>query len=458
MSISREVSLSQLAGVVGDGNSSIEPEELCGYEVDGMQPAAIARPSSAAEAAELVRYAIAEKLAVIPCGARTKLAMGMPPRQYDLTIDVSRMNALVAYDPADLTVSVCAGMRLCDLEATLEQHRQQLPLAVPFANSATVGGTLASGVDSPLRQLYGTAKDFVLGMEFVTGDGVIAKSGGRVVKNVTGYDLHKLLIGSMGTLGIITRVNFKTFPMWAERRGFVASFAEARQALAMMHRISKSSLAPETLEVVDSRLAEILSRHIPAANVDLVSAGWTLLAGISGRGEVLERYARDLTRTAKETQASVCRVIDESERSAVWTQLREALPLLLEFSPAAAIVKITTTPSECGKVLEQTRGIAERHALASATLVRAAGVIYFALLPATTDAETIQKLAGACEEIFDGAGRGKYRAVIPWCPLELKSRLNIWGSAGDDFALMQKVKSAFDPQGIFSPGRFVGGL
>jgi len=350
-------------------------------------------------------------------------------------------------------------MRLCDLQATLKQHSQQLPLAVPFASSATVGGTLAAGVDSPLRQLYGTAKDFVLGMQFITGEGVVAKSGGRVVKNVTGYDLHKLFISSMGTLGIITRVNFKTFPMPAERRGFLASFGKAAQALTMMRQISESPLAPDTLEIVDSRLAEILSRDPPIGSGNRPAAAeWTLFAEFSGRGEVLERYARDLNRMAEETQASACRVMDENERSAMWMRLSEAIPLLLESSAAATIIKITAAPSEIERVLEHARQIAERHALQTAKLVRAAGVIYFALLPVTKDAKSIEQLAGACEEIFKGAENDGYRAVVPWCPLELKSRLNIWGRAENDFPLMQKVKSAFDPHGIFGPGRFVGGL
>ncbi len=125
---------------------------------------------------------------------------------------MTRLNKVIAYDPGDLTLSVEAGVPLAKLAQVLAEHRQFLPLAVPFVNRTTIGGLIASGVDSPLRQFYGTARDFLLGMEFVTGEGVAAKSGGRVVKNVTGYDIHKLMIGALGTLGVITRVNFKTFP------------------------------------------------------------------------------------------------------------------------------------------------------------------------------------------------------------------------------------------------------
>ena len=137
---------------------------------------------------------------------------------------MTRLNRVLAYDPGDLTLSIEAGVPLCDVQRTLAEHGQFLPLEVPFMNRTTVGGTIASGVDSPLRQFYGTARDYILGLEFVTGEGIAAKSGGRVVKNVTGYDIHKLLAGSLGTLGVITRINLRTFPRPSNTRGFVASF------------------------------------------------------------------------------------------------------------------------------------------------------------------------------------------------------------------------------------------
>ena len=150
---------------------------------------------------KIVKFALSEKLAVVASGARTKLGMGMPPRQYDLAVDMTRLARVTAYDPQDLTLGVESGISLREITNLLAEHRQFLPLAVPFADRATVGGTVAPGVDGPLRQFYGTARDYVLGMEFVTGEGVLAKSGGRVVKNVSGYDIHKVMIGALGTLG-----------------------------------------------------------------------------------------------------------------------------------------------------------------------------------------------------------------------------------------------------------------
>ena len=137
----------------------------------------------------------------------------MPPRQYDLALDLSRMNRILACEPRDLTLGVEPGVTCAVLARELRQKGQFLPIAPPFGDRATLGGMVAAGADSPLRYGYGATRDFLLGVEFVTGEGLVSKSGGRVVKNVTGYDLHKLFVGSLGTLGIITRLNFRTFPL-----------------------------------------------------------------------------------------------------------------------------------------------------------------------------------------------------------------------------------------------------
>src|SRR6266849_180639 len=160
-----------------------------------------------------------------PAAAAPSSALARPP-----SATTSRSNRVLAYDPRDLTLGVEPGVRIEDLLRVLAEQKQFLPLAVPFAERATVGGIVAANSSSPLRHAYGGVRDFCLGMEFVTGEGVISKGGGRVVKNVTGYDLHKLLVGSLGTLAVITRVNFRTFPMPQARGTFVATFSSAEAA------------------------------------------------------------------------------------------------------------------------------------------------------------------------------------------------------------------------------------
>src|SRR5712671_3536582 len=311
-----------LEAILGPSRVLSEPAARATYAVDEIIPSAVAKPSSPEQAAEVVHFTALEKLALIPCGARTKLRIGMPPSRYDIALDMTALNQIVHCDPGDLTLSAGAGTPIAKLNATLFEHHQFIPLLVPWYSRSTIGGTIASGIDSPLRQFYGTARDFLIGAEFVTGSGALTKSGGRVVKNVTGYDLHKLLIGSLGTLAIITRLNFRTFPApIAGSRGFVASFPTAEGALALRRAVAQSPLTPLTFDIVSPGLAQIFSEKTPTTPETAVFSGeardarhftlppigdwfhpreWQLCAAFAGPPEVLDRYTRDLTRFATE--------------------------------------------------------------------------------------------------------------------------------------------------------------
>jgi glycolate oxidase FAD binding subunit len=190
MSRPAQVSFSRLEEIVGSSHVVTDAAEIAAREICGMRPSIIVRPSDAAQVAEILGFAAVEKLAVIPMGSGTKLGIGSVPARYDIALDLTRMNRVLAYDPQDLTLGVEPGVRIEDLLRTLAEKKQFLPLAVPFSDRATIGGIVASNSSSPLRHAFGSVRDFCLGMEFVTGEGAQAKSGGRVVKNVTGYDLH----------------------------------------------------------------------------------------------------------------------------------------------------------------------------------------------------------------------------------------------------------------------------
>jgi glycolate oxidase FAD binding subunit len=355
---------------------------------------------------------------------------------------------------------------LSELAPQLAEHKQFLPLAVPFTSRTTVGGTIATGVDSPLRQFYGTARDFVLGIEFVTGEGVRTKSGGRVVKNVAGYDLHKLMIGALGSLGVITSVNFRTFPVPLASRGFVASFADLESALAMRKRILESPLQPLTLEILSPALAQIFHRQAPTTlGEDLGPPGtwlsaseWTLAASFGGNDRLLERHAAELTRLAEQLRATSAAVLDDAERPLLWGRLRECIPMLLEASPLTTIFKISALGTQFGRLLNALRAMLERRELPLVALVRSAGVIYLALLPSMPGPEGLDALGEtAAQAIEHGVTLGEH-VTIPWCPPALKRRVNVWGPRRGDFALMQKMKQTFDPHNILNPGRYVGGL
>jgi FAD/FMN-containing dehydrogenase len=465
-----------LASVLGSSRVLTDPVPCAAYAVDETIPAAVAKPASAEEVVEIVRFAALEKLALIPCGNRSKLTIGMPPTRYDIALDMTALNKIAHYDSGDLTLSVDAGLPLAKLNAALLEHKQFLPLLVPWYSRSTVGGTIASGIDSPLRQFYGTARDFLIGAEFVDGTGKLCKSGGRVVKNVTGYDLHKLLIGSLGTLAVITRLNFRTFPAPLASRGFVASFQNAEGALALRRAIAESSLTPLTLDLVSPELARLFATQTPQTPEVAVFAGeeqpsgqsllppvgdwfrpseWQLCAAFASNPEVLARYERDLMRLATNSSATSTKFLDDNSRPSLWGRLRETLSVLLEASPAAAIFKINILPSYHAALFASLRQIADRAALPHALIARAGGTIYFALLPTSANDDNTTLLAQAATQISDllSASNGpapadRGHATLLFAPPALKHAFCI-----PEVSASRRLKFAFDPQGIFAPGR-----
>jgi glycolate dehydrogenase FAD-binding subunit len=465
MSAAASAVVSRLAGIVGDAHLVANAAGLEAYGIGGMRPSAAVRPSSAEEISEMLKFAAAEKLALVPCGARTKLEIGLPPRKYDLAVDISRLDRIIAYDPDDLTLSVEAGIPLHKLSAALAERGQFLPLQVPFFRHTTIGGTIASAMDSPLRQFYGTARDFILGMQFVTGDGTLAKSGGRVVKNVTGYDLHKLMIGAFGTLGVITKINFRTFPLPRETRAFIVRFDSASRALDLRGRVSGSPLKPLTMEILSPGAADVFYSEAaaqiepsPLAPNVLANGKWAFTAGFAGTGRVLERCETEMRAMAEQAGATSVSVLQHDQIAGPFGRKREFVFIALESSPAATILRAGVLPSRMGEILAEVESAAASESLRSATMARGVGVIYAALLPDALSEEALQRVARATSRIRAACDKAGGHATVPWCPSEWKSALKTWGADRGDLPLMRRLKSAFDPHGILSPGRFVGGL
>ncbi|HEY4709319.1 MAG TPA: FAD-binding oxidoreductase [Candidatus Acidoferrales bacterium] len=457
MSISGASVLSGTAKIVGNSNVATDPARIAAFEIDGSSPAAVVQPGSSDEVVELARFATHEKLAIVATGAQTKLGIGMPPRQYDLALEMTRLDRVIAYDPGDLTLSVEPGITLHKIASVLSEHRQFLPLAAAFGDRATAGGTVASGVDSPMRHMYGTARDFVLGMEFVTGDGVAVKSGGRVVKNVTGYDIHKLMIGSLGTLGIITRINFRTFPQPQTARTCIATFRGSTGACELRRMIAHSSLRPQSLEILaaSADCAPELSRR---AGLSFENSRWSVVATFAGDARVLDRNRHDLEAFAQAADPKSLESFAELRDAAAENVARyiAGFPgVILQYRPAAAIFKISALPTDLAGLAA---GILSSE-IGWTAVMRGLGVTYLALLAPDDSERSLQLLKPVCARIFSLAEKAPWGpSVMLWCPSKLKSEINIWGAPRGDFSLMKKLKGVFDPGGVLSPGRYVGGL
>jgi len=450
-----QASITRLEDFVGGAYVLSDPAELSVHQADGKVPSVVVQPAVVAQVAEIMRFAAAEKLTVIPCGGCTKLGIGSPPARYDIALDLSRMNQVLAYDPRDLTLGVEPGVRIKELLRTLAEQKQFLPLAVPFADRATIGGIVAANSSSPLRHLYGGVRDFCLGIEFVTGEGVISKGGGRVVKNVTGYDLHKLLIGSLGTLAVITRVNFRTFPMPPAQGMFAASFSDSESAFRFCRAIAQSVLTPQILEVADPGAAHFLFSAETAARIS--PQHWSVIISAAGQPSVVDRYARELGQMTSAANAADFIPLSDAEHASILARICEFPRLVLEAVPSAVIFRIGVLPTAMPSLLKDLREVAKNWRLDLATLTRASGIVYAAFLGEEENEASLAGIASAAKEIFhictlpeNGA-----QAMLEWCPAKLKRAVgDPWGPWRRDFELMHRVKSVFDPQHVLSPGRF----
>ena len=451
----------RIAQRFGAENVVASSKELAAYEVDGMLPAATVLARSSDEIVEVLKLAAAEKLAVIPCGGRTKLGIGMPPARYDIALDVSRMNRILAYEPRDLTLGVEPGVRFETVWELLGNENQWLPVAPPFGERATIGGVLAADATSSLRHAYGGLRDFTLGMEFVTGYGAAVKSGGRVVKNVSGYDAHKLLIGSLGTLAVITRANFKTFPFPPVRKVFVVDFENSVAAVEFCRAMDRSALEPRLVEVISPEAAKIMIKletgDSVESNLRLREDIWSVTIGVAAHEEVVARHAREIAGLSSEHNGGQMTMLEGDDQALLLNQIREFPAQVLAFDSRAAIFRIAVTPVSMSVLTERLNAASGSQKISSAMVLRPHGLIYFAMM-ADGAADDIARLGSAAEMVFRSAAEVGAKARIEFAPVELKRRVDVWGAVRPDIELMRRVKKVFDPENVLSPGRFAGGI
>src|SRR5215469_395805 len=229
-----------------------EPGELRNYAVDSLLPRLVVIPDSVEQVAQIVGLANRQGLKLLARGGGSRINLGGIPEQIDVLLETTKLTRLLEHEAPDLTCHVEAGITLVALQAKLASKGQRLALDPPDAQQATIGGILASNASGPRRLRYGTARDMVIGLRVIQANGEIARSGGNVVKNVAGYDLNKLYIGSLGTLGIIVEANFKLQPLPIRERTLILTFANAEDAMATVIALMGSLLTPAAIELIDS--------------------------------------------------------------------------------------------------------------------------------------------------------------------------------------------------------------
>ncbi|HEU5317959.1 MAG TPA: FAD-binding oxidoreductase [Chloroflexota bacterium] len=405
---------------------------LAEYGIRGAVPGAVVRPGRPEEVASLLQTADEAGQKVVPWGAGTKQQWGNSPTGYDVAVDLTALDQLVEYEPADLVVTVQAGMTLAALQSHLAESGQFLPLDPPHLDRATIGGTLATNASGPSRLLYGTARDFVLGLRVATPQGELVKSGGRVVKNVVGYDLNKLHVGGFGTAGIVVEATFKVQPLPAAQTTVRATFQDLAPAVGLASRVARSNLFPRAVEV---------ARHFAGSE-------WIVLVWCAGAAGAVERQVRDVDAWARELGASDLSRRDGDQHDQIWSQWAPSFARR-DAGPGLAAIKLTCLPSQLAVLLARVPHDAGLLAHAGS------GTVYVGL--SAPAAAGVRRLAAVAHELGGSA-------VLEDAPDDLKAQLDSWDPAGlaaatrTDLDLMRAVKAQFDPKSTLNPGRFVAGI
>jgi glycolate dehydrogenase FAD-binding subunit len=395
--------------------------------VDGVPVALVARPSSTSEVSEVLRAAAAHGLAVVPRGRGTKTTWGRPPEQADLVVDLSRMSAVLDHAAGDLIVKTEAGALLADVQTTVGSAGQRLSLDESVPGSS-IGGALATNLSGPGRVAVGTARDLLLGVTVVRADGVVAKAGGRVVKNVAGYDLGKLVIGSFGTLVVVTEAVFRLHPVAAARRVVRVPFSSGETAGELVQRVVHDQLVAAAVEV-----------DWPAegpGSVQVLLEGTE--AGVDSRASAMVELLGEGAESSGDLPAGWGRLPWDDEPAA---GRATALKATCALSGVAAVLDAARRAASAAGVGLTLRGSG------------GAGVLYGAL-PADADPAAVGQVVTRTREACTAAGGA---LVVLDGPAEVKATVDTWGPV-PAIDLMRRVKEQFDPERRLAPGRFVGGI
>ncbi|MGH9374747.1 MAG: FAD-binding oxidoreductase [Terriglobia bacterium] len=409
-----------LRAIVGIAN--VRPGEA-GDAVQGVPAPLIIEPASGQELAAVLRYANQAGLCVAPRGGGTKLGWGNPPSRLDLILSTARLNHVVEHAWADLTVTVEAGCTLHSLQEKLAQHGQRLALDALWPEQATVGGALSTNDSGALRLRFGGLRDLVIGITLALPDGTLATSGGKVVKNVAGYDLPKLATGALGTLGVITRAIFRLHPLPQNTRTLSIAAKSLPEMQRFVASVRDSQLAPTALQM--------RFRESRPPQADILFEG--TLAGLAAQEVCLKKLAEP--NLVSDAGADVWMA-----REQIWT------------SPAAgAIAKISVLPAGIAKAVEEVQRITPARTVQWSAVVQATGIGSLRLDGAAEDVcVSLGKLRASLER--DGGSLSVLRHPSGAAPIEA------WGNPGDALALMSVLKKQFDPMGTLNRGRFVGAI
>src|SRR6266571_520966 len=420
-----------LGALVGDHVRPATESDL----VAGVQPQFVVEPGTEEEVAKVLAFADREGLKVLVRGGGTQLNTGLPPAGGDVLLSTARLNTVVEHAPHDMTVTVEAGLKLVDLQAHLARTRQWLALDPALDPNATIGGIISTNLSGAHRLRYGGVRDQIIGIRVVLPDGTIAKGGGKVVKNVAGYDLPKLFTGALGTLGVIVAATFRLYPLPAASRTVELTAPELAPLCDLALRVNGSTLMPTILDILSPTTQDGIYR---------------LIARFEMEEEAADDQAAELVEMAGSLGRGAQTIASEAEAQ-LWSQVdtHVAAPSSSE-TPLA--LKASVLLTEVGHWLASLQETIRQAKLSARWRAHAGHGLIFVRLFGDDAA-----LVTALEALRQVATRRQGSLVVLEAPPPLLRQVDVWGTS-PALEVMRRLKARFDPHTTLNPGRFIGGI
>lgn len=392
----------------------------------------VVRPPDVASLGDLVRRADA----VFPVGGRTQLGLGLPPARPGIAADLTALDQVIDYPARDMTITVQAGLSVAKLQQVLATEKQRLPIDVPRPDRATIGGSVAANVSGPRRLGAGTLRDYVIGISTVNDQGEETKAGGRVVKNVAGYDLNKLHTGALGTLGIITQLTLKVRPV-PEMQALVALGCDDLTLPRLLDTLHAGRARPTCLDLLDAAARPAVAA---LAGVALPERSWVLVVGFEDSEAAVNWQLKQMLKDATSVGIAGSQALAGRPAGPLW----DALVAYQAEPEAAALFRAGMLPSRVAEYgLRARREGVALHAHAGSGVVR--GHLGAGL--------TKERGVAILNELADLAVAAGGNLIVERCPANWKRDVPMWGRPRGDWPLMRRVKAELDPRGVFNPGR-----
>ena len=446
-----------LKEIVGEAYVIQDPDKLKAYAIDGKKPKAVASPGTIGEISKIIAHASQQHLIIIPVGNGTKMGMGGIPKKIDILLSTHRLNRITDSDCENLTLSAESGITLNEVQKSLAKVGKGyfLPMDPPFTEKATLGGIVATNSSGPKRLLYGTARDLIIGTKAVFPNGDIIVSGGKTVKNVSGYDMCKLLIGSYGTLGILCEMTFKLLPLPEKEATLLLSFAKLEEADGFAREVRGSQLIPSSIETLNATAVQKMKYSVPMPP----NGNYHVAIGLDGVAEGIERQVSEMSEMGKKHGVLEAVNLGSEKHQAFWIAIRDFSDGLIQNDPNLISLKSNFLISKSGEMLGSYEKIARGFGVDCALICHSGnGILYSYILPGKNFRSKMESFVELIGKLTFEAVKNEGNLVVESSPLAIKKRVEVWGQSRGDYLIVRRLKEQIDPAGILNAGRFVGGI